>query len=223
MSFRYELEILIDSKEELPEMDSEGEWSLEDTWLYKNLYYGFKVKDTGCHNSEFDSRIFTMAGTSTLKKLQTSFADLTQEVLKSEMPPKYFKGGIGLLNDMLSKLDEKDFDDNLEWEVSRHYPAFGIRLYLYKEPAPVKKPEPDGSVTGYLWNVCLPIKGKDGKIHCYQDSVFCIKPESAVHEALDRFFREYPGTWTQNAIADTPIEVSKSDKNIRKFQFMIMP
>ena len=74
MIFQYELEIKINAKEELPVMNSEGEWELNDTWLYKDLYYGFKVKDTGCHNSEFDSRIFTMAGTSTLKELQTNIA-----------------------------------------------------------------------------------------------------------------------------------------------------
>lgn len=223
MSFQYELEITINAQAELPVMNPEGEWGLNDTWLYKDLYYGFKVKDTECHASKFADRVFTMTGTSTLEELQKQFMDLTKEVSASDTPPKYFKGGIELLNNILIKLNERDFDNNLEWEMSRHYPMFGVRLYLYKIPAPVKKPEPDGAVTGYWWNVCLPIKGKNGEIHCYQDDIFCIKPESAVHEALDRFFRKYPGTWSQEAIADMAIEVSKNDKDMRKFPFVIMP
>lgn len=223
MSFQYELEITINAQEELPVMNPEGEWGLNDTWLYKDLYYGFKVKDTECHASKFADRVFTMTGTSTLEELQKQFMDLTKEVSASDTPPKYFKGGIELLNNILVKLNERDFDNNLEWEVSRHYPMFGVRLYLYKKPAPVKKdPESDGCVTGSLWRVTLKLKSIAAKSTSiqYDEDVYCIKPESAVHEAMDRMLRTYSGI-QDKYVLETPIMVCKMTDMLR-FPYIII-
>ena len=198
--FDYELEIKIDVKAELPDIDKQnGEWYTNDEYRYNNLYYGFKVKDVGFTANFGKSptdRIFTMTGVSTLEELQKQFMDLTKEVLTSEVPPKYFKGSMELLNNLLTHLEEKDFDDNMEYETSRHYPMFGIRLYLHKIPAPIKKdPEPDGCVTGSLWNVQVVLENPETKrifSLSNQETIFCIKPESAVHEVFDRLFRNYP-------------------------------
>ena len=217
--FNYELEIKMNSRTELPPVDpKDGEWTEEDTFQYKNLYYGFQVADTGCApmSSKFDDRVFTMAGTSTLEELQEQFMSLTKEILASEVPPRYFKGAIDLLNTILVKQDEKDFDDNLEWEVSRQYPMFGVRLYLHKIPAPVKKdPEPDGCVTGSLWDVQVKIENPETKRYfsMCQETVFCIKPESAVHEVFDRLFRNYPEILNKYKIES--VEVRKIKDKIK--------
>ena len=223
--YNYELEIKIDSKEELPSVDpKDGEWITEDTYQYKDLYYGFKIKDAGCTpmSSKFDDRVFIMTGTSTLEELQTMFKKLADEIVSSDTPPKLFKAGIVMLQTLLSKQDEKDFSDNLEYELSRNWPSCGIRLYLHKEPAPVlKTPEPDGYVTGSIWDVILVLKDKNtGAGFHHEDHVFCIKPESAVHEALDRMFRAYPNILERYDII-TPVQVSKISKEPLKFSYLI--
>ena len=216
--FNYELEIKLSSRAELPDMDTEGEWNGTE-FSFKDPYYGFRVKDIGCKpmSSKFDDRVFTMTGTSTLEELQKQFTDLTKEVLASEVPPKYFKGAINLLNTILGNQEEKDFDDNLEMEISRHYSMFGVRLFLHKIPAPVKKdPEPDGCVAGSLWNVQIRLENPETKrlfSVSNQETVFCIKPESAVHEVFDRLFRNYPEILSKYKIES--VEVRKIHDEIK--------
>ncbi len=211
--FDYRMEIGIDVTEELPYVEGKGHFVGSDTYVYDNKYYGFSVKDINVNEYagyKLGSRIFVLSGTSTLGELKTMFMKLADEIVGSDMPPKYFKTGITLLQSILGKQDEKDFEDNAEYEVTRHYPAFGIRFYLFKQPAPIKKePEPDGSVTGSLWKVTLKLnnKAKDSSIQ-YDETVFCIKPESAVHEVIDRLLRIYNNVLDRYTL-EMPVSVEK--------------
>ena len=214
--FNYELEIKIDSKAEMPPINKEGEWNGSD-YYFKERYYGFKVKDLDVRqNGTFSDRVFTMSGNSTLEELKTMFAKLAEEIIGSDMPPKYFKSGIVLLQAILAKQNETDYDNNLECEISRSYPAFGVRLYLYKIPAPVQKdPEPDGCVTGYLWEVTVPLQNVD-----YYYTVFCKEPEDAVHQTMDYILRTYPDIYEKYALKK-PIRVTKQSDDMKEIPYIV--
>ena len=143
---------------------------------------------------------------------------LAGEVVTSDIPPKYFKSGLALLQKLLVRQNEEDFDDNMEYTVSRDYPAFGVTLYLCKKPAPVKKdPEPDGCVTGAVWNVSFKLKNKKDKrvvLPPVNHPIFCIKPESAVHETLDNFMRHYPDLFDQWEVEGL-VEVRKAHDTMK--------
>ena len=163
-------------------------------------------------------RVFTMHGTSTLQDLKNMITKLAGEVVTSDIPPKYFKSGLALLQKLLVRQNEEDFDDNMEYTVSRDYPAFGVTLYLCKKPAPVKKdPEPDGCVTGAVWNVSFKLKNKKDKrvvLPPVNHPIFCIKPESAVHETLDNFMRHYPDLFDQWEVEGL-VEVRKAHDTMK--------
>ena len=101
------------------------------------------------------------------------------------------------------------------YEVSTHF--------MLGQETP-KKPRIDGIVTGCYWNVSIGLKFKTtGKMTMYQDAVFCIKPESAVHEALDRMLRKNPEILDCFEIV-VPIEVSKNTVEFpREFGYTIVP
>ena len=92
--------------------------------------------------------------------------------------------------------------------------GYQVSTYFKLGPETPKKPRIDGAVTGYLWNVCIGLKYRTtGVTTCIQDIIFCIKPESAVHEALDRMFRKDPHIMEKFEIL-TPIEVSKTPTKV---------
>lgn len=211
--FDYRLEILIDAGEELPFIGRSGHPEGSDTYIYDNRYYGFTVKDIMVSSmpSDLSERVFVLSGTSTLEELKTMFNKLTNEVIESETPPPLFKSGMAMLQTILAQQDEKDFTDNAEYEISRNYPNFGIQLNLFKQPAPVKKdPEPDGCVTGNLWRVTLKLNSKAAESAGiqYDEDIYCIKPESAVHEAIDHLLRLYNNILDKHML-ETPVQVKK--------------
>ena len=208
--FDYRFEIAIDAGEELPYVERKGHPEGPDTYIYDSLYYGFTVKDE-MKAHELDHRAFVLSGTSTLKDLKTMFTKLTHEILESETPTKHFKTANVLLQATLNKQFEEDYEDNATCTITRHYPVFGIQFDLHKLPAPVKKdPEPDGCVTGNLWRVTLKLNNKAAKSASiqYDEDIYCIKPESAVHEAIDRLLRLYNNV-LDKYVLETPVQVRK--------------
>lgn len=226
MNFQYELSIELNAVAELPVMESTGQWRGDDEYDFDSLYYGFHVKDVGFtanNGKKPTDRIYKMEGNSTLEELQSMFTTLTKEVLTSETPTTYFKGGVELLNLLLLHQNPQEFDDGVEYETSRHYPMFGVRLYLHKIPAPVKKdPEPDGCVTGSLWRVTYSLVNKDtDKTVSQEYDTYCIKPESAVHEAFDWLFRACPGILDKYDIV-APVDVRKIRKDTIKIPYIVV-
>ena len=220
--FDYRFEIAIDAGEELPYVGREGHPEGPDTYVYNNLYYGFTVKDE-MKAHELDHRRFVLSGTSTLEDLKAMFTKLTHEILESETPTDHFKTGIALLQATLNKQHEEDYEDNSTCTISRNYSVFGVQFNLHKLPAPIKKdPEPDGYVTGNLWRVTLKLNSKTAKSAAirYDEDVYCIKPESAVHEIMDKMLRIYNGILDRYTV-ETPIVIQKMTDTL-KFPFIVV-
>lgn len=209
MAFQYKLKITVNGITDLLTPEEHG---------CKNTYYGFRVEEI----PDRKKQVFEMEGTDTLEDLKASFTKLTSEVLESEIPPKYFKSGVVLLLSTLSKQADDDFESGMEYAVEKNFGNFGVYLYLYKQPAPVQKdPEPDGYVTGSLWNVTIVLNKKNNtKGFHHTDHVFCIKPESAVHEALDRMFRQVPDILDRFTV-ETPIQVERISEKPLKFPYIV--
>lgn len=214
MEVNYEITIKLnaDHGEELPVLtDTSGEWD-GDTFNYNVMYYGFNVSDEGISNKDFLSRntqfayrTFTLKGKSEIKDLRTPFVSLCDEIDKTDSSTQSFRNAMHMLLLMLS-VQEDSMEMNTEYNFSRHCPNYTVKVSLI--PVEEEK-KPDGSVIGFAWDVAIPVTVAD-RTYKYTDTVYCIKPESAVHEALDRMFRKIPKLVKEAEIGI--IEVSKKEK-----------
>lgn len=202
MKFHYELRIKLQN-EDCPANLSEG-----------CMYFGFKVAETG-----YDQFRFCMEGDEELDTFKKNFDKLTKEVKESQDTTIEFQFAIIAVNKIVQKVNGDHYAPGYCTSNSQNW--MGTEIFVHLKRLPDEKPEPkiDGSVTGFLWNVYLNVKLKSGETTCYQDTVYCIKPESAVHETLDRFFRKYPEFVDY---VDPIVEVSKSKTRAAgKFDYII--
>lgn len=197
MKFHYELRIKLQN-EDCPANLSEG-----------GTYFGFKVSGTG-----YDPFCFRMEGDEELDTFKKNFDKLTQEVKESRDATVEFQFAIIAINKIVQKANGDHYAPGYCTSNSQNW--MGTEIFVHLKRLPDEKPEPkiDGSVTGFLWEVCIPLK--IDKV--YRNTVYCIKSESAVHETLDKFFRVYPD---YVFAVKSPIEVTKIDPEMKKFDYVI--
>ena len=202
MNVNYDIVIRLNARTglELPILtDTDGEWNGK-TYNYSTTYYGFNVSD-----EDHAVRVFTLKGKSEVKDLCTPFTNLYNEIDKAESSTKSFRDAMHTLVSMLN-VQEDSMEMNTEYNFSRHCPDYTVEVSL----TPVEEEKkPDGSVIGFVWDVIIPVTVAD-RTYGYTDTVYCIKPESAVHEALDRMFRKIPKLVKEAEIG--MIEISKKEK-----------
>lgn len=159
MKFTYELQIDFHKNAEMPYMDlKEGAPWGDDKYVFKNLYYGFRVEDEGYRNDSgfhLSTRTFRMDGTEDETKLKTTLVQLLKEVSDSSNVPNTFRKALGLLVSLLSSQLSQQIEENVEYETSRWYGEFGVRVYLRSIPEEKKEPKADLIVKNKLYKATV--------------------------------------------------------------------
>lgn len=159
MRFRYELQIDFNSKADVPPMDLKdgAPWG-DDKYVFKSLYYGFRVEDEGYRNDSgfhMQMRTFKMEGYEELDTLKKMLLQLTNEIIDSDNVPESFQKALGQLNSLFGLQICQQIDENVEYEMSRWFGVYGVRVYLLAIPEKKAEIKPDLIITDKLYKAIV--------------------------------------------------------------------